>query len=642
MKNNFSYLNDKTFLNKISEQKVKNHYAKIMLLDYKTETFYKEYVGRVTGGSVTLSATSAVRRTCNLTTVADEEENDFSSIESDISINKKFQLLVGYDNEVPGYANYGDIIWFPLGIFVFTSVALSRSASGITINITGEDKMCLLNGDIAGALPANTTFHERQEYKADGSVEVTSPTIFQIIQESVNHLGGESLNNIVINDLPLETKMVAKYTGNTPLYYGSSVSSRLEGAKIFSLNKNDLDVLEKTYVKGDIIGYLWTDFTFPKELILDAGASVADVLQNIKSVLSNYEYFYDKEGVFHFQEIKNYLNTSYVPLIKIDNTTYTSNFSESSKSVFTFDESDLVISYNNNVNYKNVKNDFCVWGELTNKDKSKLAILYHLAIDEKPECQMHKVIKYKDDKENILIRIPTEEDLQTDVEEILPADWRYELYLQALERAAFPTIQENYDAELLAYFPNIYDFGKNNFKPEVLEDPSTLLYWLDFVTPDSIVGKYSIDRIGKRTKAETDTDVTRIYTKDIEDVVLLNKTDYTSESVKKSFNQKCMEFRMDGQKYAEIDDDLYKLITPANQPLTAYDKVRELLFQYTYLSDMINLSCMPLYFLEPNQRITVNNKASGIYGDFIIQSITLPLGVTGQMNLSATRATTRL
>ena len=99
---------------------------------------------------------------------------------------------------------------------------------------------------------------------------------------------------------------------------------------------------------------------------------------------------------------------------------------------------------------------------------------------------------------------------------------------------------------------------------------------------------------------------------------------------------------MDGQKYAEIDDDLYKLITPANQPLTAYDKVRELLFQYTYLSDMINLSCMPLYFLEPNQRITVNNKASGIYGDFIIQSITLPLGVNGQMNLSATRATTRL
>ena len=45
---------------------------------------------------------------------------------------------------------------------------------------------------------------------------------------------------------------------------------------------------------------------------------------------------------------------------------------------------------------------------------------------------MHKVIKYKDDKENILIRIPTEEDLQTDIEEILPADWRYELYFLPL------------------------------------------------------------------------------------------------------------------------------------------------------------------------------------------------------------------
>ena len=34
------------------------------------------------------------------------------------------------------------------------------------------------------------------------------------------------------------------------------------------------------------------------------------LLDNIKNKLGNYEYYYDIDGNFIFQEIKNYLNTS--------------------------------------------------------------------------------------------------------------------------------------------------------------------------------------------------------------------------------------------------------------------------------------------------------------------------------------------
>ena len=61
---------------------------------------------------------------------------------------------------------------------------------------------------------------------------------------------------------------------------------------------------------GDDVGYIFTDFTFPGDLIGESGSSVTDILQKITEVLGNYEYFYDIDGNFVFQEIKNYLNNA--------------------------------------------------------------------------------------------------------------------------------------------------------------------------------------------------------------------------------------------------------------------------------------------------------------------------------------------
>ena len=58
-------------------------------------------------------------------------------------------------------------------------------------------------------------------------------------------------------------------------------------------------MLRLTY--GDDVGYIYTDFTYPGELIGNAGETVVSVLDKIKSVLGNYEYFYDIDGNFRFQ-----------------------------------------------------------------------------------------------------------------------------------------------------------------------------------------------------------------------------------------------------------------------------------------------------------------------------------------------------
>ena len=63
-----------------------------------------------------------------------------------------------------------------------------------------------------------------------------------------------------------------------------------------------------------------------------------------------------------------------------------------------------------------------------------------------------------------------------------------------------------------------------------------------------------------------------------------------------------------------------------------------MLYQFTNMNNSITLQTVPIYYLEPNTRINVQDPASGIYGDFVIQTISLPLTVAGTMNITANKA----
>jgi hypothetical protein len=54
------------------------------------------------------------------------------------------------------------------------------------------------------------------------------------------------------------------------------------------------------------------------------------------------------------------------------------------------------------------------------------------------------------------------------------------------------------------------------------------------------------------------------------------------------------------------------------------------------------LTTIPIYYLEPNTRITVNDPVSGMKGDYIINSMTIPLDIGGTMTIQATRALEKL
>jgi hypothetical protein len=70
-------------------------------------------------------------------------------------------LEIGLKNDID--SRYPDIIWFPQGIYVFTSISTSHSNNGLNISLQGKDKGCLINGEVAGSFTTSVDFGQIDE-----------------------------------------------------------------------------------------------------------------------------------------------------------------------------------------------------------------------------------------------------------------------------------------------------------------------------------------------------------------------------------------------------------------------------------------------------------------------------------------------
>lgn len=407
----YEYLTDTDFLNELYGSHLSEEYFKITILDW-LENPIKEIQGLVTGGNVNLDGKSALRRTCSLSAYIDNETASVTEVDSLFSLNKKMYLEIGLKNTTHKYPQY-EMIWFPQGLYIMCGVSISHALQGSTINLTLKDKMCLLNGDVGGVLPATIEFDKYDTYTVDGEWITERPTIVQIIRELVNHWGNEQLGKIYINDLDTKVKQVMKWTGNKPVYLTNFEKDlRLDGIE-FTMNFSKVDPNSDTYKQysyGDDIGYILTDFTYPGELISNTGETICSILDKIKNVLGNYEYFYDIDGNFIFQEIKNYLNTTkatetekyFLDELYNDSSNYLLKIGEG-KCAFIFTNNNLITSFSNSPQYNRIKNDFIVWGTRKNANGNDVPIRYHLAIDKRPETgNVYQVFFYVDPDDGLL------------------------------------------------------------------------------------------------------------------------------------------------------------------------------------------------------------------------------------------------
>lgn len=696
----YPYLRNKDFLMNFFRAPVQEKLIKITVLNFQEKPL-KSIEGHVQSGSISINGSSSVRRTANLTVLIEEDAEDLINVEGLFSLNKKVKIEIGLKNHSERYKEHS-ILWFPQGIYVISSVSFSHSTSGVSLSLQLKDKMVLLNGECGGIISASTVFHEYEILDpSTGNYVIQKPTIVQIIQELVNHFGGEQLGKIIINDIDTRIKRVMKWTKNYPLYR-YAVGADNDFYYQYTTEIPPKGTAYDTFKTGEDIGFVYTDFYFPGELIGDAGNSVCTILDTIKNTLGNYEYFYDLDGNFVFQEIKNYLNTTKATL-DINNLQQQDYIIDKGKgnAEYVFNDSLIVSSYSSSPQYEMIKNDFVVWGLRESVSGQKLPIRYHLAIDEKPQVgneytvckhrkwnsttesytniykrptvfkeakfpetgEIERYYRYQDadgkyssvyywDPENQRERkddekawIPTsktnyhkaEDNDKMSIETITTKDWRSELFLSGTMATRFGTDSNPYYAELVNEWPKLYNLEEQDYLPEVKNNIDSIDYFLDFIDSTSAISEFNVSNIGRRTKVVNDDKINCIFETEVPDIILLNLG-----SKAEDLSNARLECKEKGQDYSQVSEVIFQGLAQGGSQNSAYNAVRDLLYQHTQYNESISVQILPLYFLEPNIRITVQDSKTGIHGDYIINSISVPLDISGTMSLSCSKALTRI
>lgn len=408
---------DKEFLKELDKSRTKTKYARVTALTWD-ELPIQSIEGRVTQGSINLDGASAVRRTCSLSMVV--EDVDVSNYYW--GLNTKFKLEVGIKNNVnPAFP---EIIWFPQGIYLITSFSSALSVNNFTLSLQGKDKMSLLNGDIGGSITAQTQFDSWEEERNNEWVIKKYP-IKQIIRDAVHQYGGEPFHNIIINDLDEMGLELLEYRYDDPMFLirelenneyiqgtlNADTEFTLKNGSITTIGAKDddgnyihtFDLLVDTLTDdnpeptvfysdgkaycvakieyGDTAGYRATDLIYPSDLIGNVGESLTSVLDKIKNMLGEFEYFYDLEGRFTFQKKRHYLDSVWSP---IGEDKYIKDMAQNSAETYMFSGNELITAFNNAPNLNNIKNDFSVWGVRKGAGGADNPIHIRYAIDEKP------------------------------------------------------------------------------------------------------------------------------------------------------------------------------------------------------------------------------------------------------------------
>ena len=699
-----NYLSDKEFLKQLDIERQKTQYIRITILDFKTEQPIAAIEGKTTGGSINLNGSSNMRRVMSCSLLVDpngifdmryQEEiayNNITEIENLISLNKKAKAEIGFINTLAKNGLYPDynIIWIPLGVYAIKSANVSKNNSGVNMSLNFNDKTAFLNGDLGGTIPAATILSESELYNADATKRIVEPLLIKdLIKYLVVDFGGEDPNNVIIEDIPDTIRKVVKWVGKDNLYY----YQKEEGQSYFSTT--DEGSSTKTFSFGQDCGYMVESFHYPGKLECNAGETVAAMLDKIKNALGNYEWFYDVFGKFHFQEKKNYLNNSFKPISinDINDLHYLSTMNMS-KNVYTFDLSNrhLLTNISNNPQYQNVKNDFIVWGTKKTATGTDKPIRYHLAFQSKPSIkdeprlcivytdyrELQQVIvlnsnnsikgvapkkDYKEedkkyyyysligdkyviehwDEENQCFRVFEDWELcylKTD-------DWRTELYFQGLENSNKTFAKNPYMAELNAEWPKIYDVKggdlegiENNipiyngaYRDILLSDYEYFLDFLSAGSAEQVTSQFNIDKIGRRSKISPDNSANCIFSIDPPNILIISADGDTEKDYDNTA-------AMPGYEIIQVEEEIFSNLAIGGNTTSAYDKMKELLVQHTIYNEAITLTTIPIYYLEPNTRIHIEDNDTAVNGDYLINTISLPLGI-GTSNISCTRCLER-
>ena len=166
------------------QMKTRSTRIKVEVLNFNFQTV-NSLEGRVTEGSISVDATSDIRRTCSLTLTVEKAKNMISP-SGELWLDKFIRIYEGIDNP----RNNNETVWWNMGIFLINNPNTVYNSVTETVTFEGLDLMSKLTGRRNGQLPAVAT------------VVPAGNKIADVVKQIITQLGG--FDNYIIEDVGYE------------------------------------------------------------------------------------------------------------------------------------------------------------------------------------------------------------------------------------------------------------------------------------------------------------------------------------------------------------------------------------------------------------------------------------------------------
>ena len=207
--------------------------------------------------------------------------------------------------------------------------------------------------------------------------------------------------------------------------------------------------------------------------------------------------------------------------------------------------------------------------------------------------------------------------------ELTPYDIHGEpLYLSTTEQKLFYYTRE------YNYYP--YDEGEKRWwNKAVYEEPYSLNFWLDFLEANnSEIGLYAVSEIGDRPIVVNETNLKSIFYREIPKIIIMDAT---------SFAQLTAKDIKTGYSYVLFPEGYENFFSISSRGISIKNRIDELVYQHTYCAQQINLTSLPIYYLDVNTRIKVVDAMTLLSCDCAIQTLSYSLNYNGTMSISAAK-----
>lgn len=196
--------------------------------------------------------------------------------------------------------------------------------------------------------------------------------------------------------------------------------------------------------------------------------------------------------------------------------------------------------------------------------------------------------------------------------------------------------EETYSTEYM-YYTKSFNFIQDpehefyRWTTKMIDNQESLVFYFDFLDlnseNNSELGELSVSSIGLRTQTENNQKLKALVYKDVPNVIFTTDKEHFVEDIKEH----------SGYTLFYIDEEQLSNFKLSYQGRSVKEQINTMVYNYGCCTENISISCLPIYYLNPNTKILINDYENGISGEYIISNFSIPLAYNGIMNISASK-----